>query len=72
MFYKKRIEKLEARVAELNEKISTLTETVRVQNNEINLLWSQLKPQNTETKPTHKPKRYRRKIDGKETKTTNE
>ena len=78
MFYKKRIEALEARVKTLEIKVAQLIEKARVQGNEVDLLWAQFAgleaPQITppEPKPTPKPRRRRRKTNGKEANTTNE
>ena len=77
MFYKKRIEALEARVETLEIKVAQLIEKARVQGNEVDLLWAQLaglEAQNPlpEPKPTPKPRRRRRKTNGKEANTTNE
>lgn len=72
MFYKKRIEALESRVGELEKTVTTLSERVQAQGNEIELLWAQFAgTQKAEAKPT--PRRHKRKpcpnfapIDGKE------
>lgn len=71
MFYKKRIEALEKRVDALENTIASLIAKVNKQNNEIELLRAQLGATQKEEKPLPKPRRRRRKTNGKET-TTNE
>ena len=73
MFYRKRIEALEERVAVLERKVAGLLESSRVQHNEISMLWSQFAgPQQTEPKTEPKPRRRRRKNNGKEKTTATE
>lgn len=74
MFYNKKIKALESRVDELEKSVAALTESVRAQSNEIELLYAQFAGmQKTKEHSQPKPRRYKRKpcpnfdpIDGKE------
>lgn len=76
MFYKKRIEALEERVTKLEIKFAELAEKERVQCNEMELLWAKVaEKEKAEAQPTPqptKPRRRRRKSNGKEANNTNE